>query len=179
MYEIDPIPVQRALDGVVYYWKYVYFFKSPKTTLQGYGWVAEQYTLEESTNIPTHDAIISNNNALIQHQSLINAGYIFQYLRTRNWSVNAIYGMLGNMEDESFINPGKWEDNPTTPPGGFGLVQWTPSTNYTNRLTPGAVPSDIDNRLNRILYELANNVQWISSCHSPAMSFSQYAVSNK
>lgn len=177
MYEIDPIPVQRALDGVVYYWKWVYFYKSPNTTLQGYGWVAEQYTLEVPANIPTYFDVISNNQALTQHQSLVNARYIFQYLRNQGWSLNSIYGMLGNMEHESYINPGKLENNPSTPPGGFGLVQWTPATNYTSWLPQDANPGDINNQLSRILYEVNNNLQWISTLHSPTMSFSQFTHS--
>ena len=49
----------------------------------------------------------------------------------RGWSANAVYALLGNMEQESTINPGLWEGRKKNVRKGFGLVQWTPSTNYT------------------------------------------------
>lgn len=178
MYEINPVPVQRELDGVVYYWLYVYYFRGHNTLSQGYGWVAQQYTLEVPSANPTSSDIICSNAELPLHQSLINARYIFQYLSNQGWSNNAIYAILGNMETESWINPGKWEYDPQTPPGGFGLVQWTPATKYTNWLSPQQNPNDINNQLNRILWEVVNGGQWDEDGHSPSMTFSEFTVSN-
>ena len=42
-----------------------------------------------------------------------------------------------------------------------GLVQWTPYTKYTTWVTGD--PSTMDNNLSRILYEVANNLQWIAT----------------
>lgn len=44
----------------------------------------------------------------------------------------------------------------------IGLVQWTPYTKYTNWILPSD-PSTMDNNLSRILYEVANNLQWIAT----------------
>lgn len=44
---------------------------------------------------------------------------------------------------------------------GYGLVQWTPYTKYTNWVTGD--PSTMDNNIARILYEVQNNLQWIAT----------------
>ena len=62
-----------------------------------------------------------------------NALEMYTYFSGKGWSLNAIAGMLGNMQRESTLNPGIWQGlNSGNSSGGFGLVQWTPSTKYTN-----------------------------------------------
>lgn len=60
------------------------------------------------------------NNALLQYGQLLAGG----------WTLNAIAGLMGNEERESYLNPGQWQGS--TPVGtmsaGFGLVQWTPAS---------------------------------------------------
>ena len=58
-----------------------------------------------------------------------NAEFIYRYLRGKNWSKISICAVLGNMQVESSINPGNWENtyggkNVGRGPG-FGLVHWT------------------------------------------------------
>lgn len=63
---------------------------------------------------------------------------------SRNWQVlspDALYGMLGNMEQESTINPGLWQSKRPFWKG-WGLVQWTPYTKYTNWAKANGYPSD-------------------------------------
>ena len=70
------------------------------------------------------------------------------------------------METESTINPGRWQNDRVggSPDGhGYGLVQWTPYTKYTNWGPIMDDPSTMDNNLNRINWEVANNIQWIST----------------
>ena len=61
-----------------------------------------------------------------------NAYEVFSFLSDRGWTTNAIAGILGNMQSESNINPGVWQNLDS---GnyilGFGLVQLTPANNYT------------------------------------------------
>jgi hypothetical protein len=38
-----------------------------------------------------------------------NVKYIYQYFRSKGWTINAIAGMLGNMQNESGFNPWRWE----------------------------------------------------------------------
>lgn len=77
---------------------------------------------------------ISGNRYLTESEMQNNALIIRDYLVDKGWSMNAIAGMLGNMESESTINPGIWQGliEGTGGGGGFGLVQFTPYTNFTN-----------------------------------------------
>lgn len=114
----------------------------------------------------------SSNSFLSFAQMTENANYILSYLTGQGWTRNAICGILGNMQSESTINPGIWEGlNSNNPSGGFGLVQWTPSTKYINWcISRGINPPDINSNLQRILYEVENNLQFYSS----RMSFAQF-----
>lgn len=54
------------------------------------------------------------------------------------WSFEAVCGVLGNMEAESYVNPGACESNRGIPRtgsiyygGGIGLIQWTDLPAYT------------------------------------------------
>ena len=62
-----------------------------------------------------------------------NAYCIAVYLMHEGWCLEAICGMLGNIQSEGMLQPGYWQNNDvgvlTT---GFGLVQWTPATKYIN-----------------------------------------------
>lgn len=46
-----------------------------------------------------------SSNPLNMEQMKLNATYIANALRQRGWTLNAICGMLGNMQSESTINP--------------------------------------------------------------------------
>lgn len=90
------------------------------------------------------------NNALLVRQMFLgfNTG----------WTVNAIAAMLGNMQSESTVNPGIWENfQPYW--RGYGLVQWTPYTNYSDW-----AGSNWENNGNkecmRIEYERLNGLEW-------------------
>lgn len=54
-----------------------------------------------------------------------NANIVINYYRARGWHDHSIAGLLGNMQNESSVNPGRVEAGGG---GGFGLVQWTPKT---------------------------------------------------
>ena len=70
------------------------------------------------------------NFYLSEAQMQGNAVEVYDFLVPRGWTLNAIAGMLGNMQTESNINPGIWQNldygNYSL---GFGLAQWTPATN--------------------------------------------------
>lgn len=56
-----------------------------------------------------------------------NAILTYVYLSSKGWTLNAIAGFLGNAEVESNISPGCWGLGGSN---AFGLVMWTPSSNY-------------------------------------------------
>jgi hypothetical protein len=117
----------------------------------------------------------SGNRFLTLDEMKTNALYIYDFLIIRGWTINAICGMLGNMQTESTINPAIWQslDDGNTA-GGFGLVQWTPSTKYTNWCTTYSLNYLLmDSNLLRIIYEVENNIQWIHS----TMSFEEFTLS--
>lgn len=180
MYDVPGVATKTAsLNGVSYVWVKVHYYPYGTSTSEGEGWVTVNNTTVVSTSTPTKSNVINVNSLLNQYNRLINARYIHKYLKDRGWSNNAIYAMLGNMEEESSINPGKWEVTNNTAKG-YGLTQWTPMTKYTSWLPTGAIISDIDNQLARILYEVLNdNLQWVKTKMSPSMTFSEFTTSTK
>lgn len=121
---------------------------------------------------------VSGNRFLNTEEQQINAKYIYNYLSAKGWTINAIAGMLGNMQTESTINPAIWEnlDDENTR-GGYGLVQWTPSTKYTSWCNnQGLNPAHMDSALLRIEYELENGLQYYPTDEYP-LTFKQFKES--
>lgn len=125
-------------------------------------------------------AIISSNKSLSRTEALDNAKYITEYFLDLGWTLNAVCGMLGNMERESWINPGVWQNfDEGNMSMGFGLVQWTPATNLIDWATDqGLSWRSISTQCKRIKYEYDNGLQYISTTSYP-LSFSQFAVSEQ
>ena len=70
------------------------------------------------------------NARLNSQQQQENAIYIRDYLLPKGWTLNAICGMLGNLQSESLLNPNLYEDfklhSSELGKYGYGLAQWTP-----------------------------------------------------
>ena len=108
----------------------------------------------------------------------INARYIWQYFYNKGWTLNAVAGMLGNMQTESHINPGIWQDTREGIGPAFGLVQWDPFTKYTNWCEKRDLdPADMDSALLRIEWELENGQQYYSTSEYP-LSFREFTKSS-
>lgn len=111
-----------------------------------------------------------------------NADIIKDCFYDSGWTINAISAIVGNMQAESGINPGRWENEDVgNLSGGFGLVQWTPATKLRNWIDAMYGDGDYTNgdyQLARIIYELDNGLQY-----APAKgfkeSFSEWATSYK
>lgn len=126
---------------------------------------------------------ITGNRFLSWEEMQVNAVYIRDYLIEDGWTLNSIAGMLGNMQSESTINPGTWEnlDPYGTNPDvlGCGLVGWTPSTKYTNWCAErGYTWYNMPPALERIKYELENGLQFYPSAEYP-MTFQEFKVSTE
>lgn len=126
-------------------------------------------------------ATYSKNAYLTAEEQLENATYIYSFLLSKGWSKNAIFAILGNMQSESSVNPGIWEGLVQGDDRGFGLVQWTPSTNYiewavSQGYTTFAAYSQLEPQLLRIIYELNNGLQWITTDTYP-LTFKQFSRS--
>lgn len=124
-----------------------------------------------------YGSLYNESVALTEAEKELNAHYIYSYLSAKGWTLNAIAGILGNMEHESALNPGRWEGNKVGVGPGYGLVQWTKYTKYTNWCTENGLsdPSEMDNNLARIIYEMENGLQYYKK-HYP-YTFKQFAVS--
>jgi hypothetical protein len=116
---------------------------------------------------------------LTMTEMTVNANFILSYLSAKGWSKNAVCGMLGNMQSESSINPARWQSDVIRPSytSGFGLVQWTPYQNYMNWVAGTQWDyKSMEGNLERILYEVANGLQWYSTSAYP-LSFQEFTQS--
>lgn len=124
----------------------------------------------------------NSSGALTEDQMKVNATYIYKHLTDENFTVNAISGILGNMTVESSLNPGRWQSEDVgNMLGGYGLVQWTPATNYINwlkNLDSKMDPSEMDNNLSRLIYEYVNGGQYIPTSDYPE-TFEEFSKSTK
>ena len=73
------------------------------------------------------------------------------------------------MESESGINPGIWEEL-VVEGGGYGLVQWTPYTKYSDWAGQGWQDNG-NKECDRILYEAQNGLQWSSNWYAPHVGY--------
>ena len=117
-----------------------------------------------------------------------NVEQIWLILGAAGWTRNAVAALCGNMQAESTINPGIWENlTPTTTPDinvGYGLVQWTPWNKYAYWAGTGW-ENNGPKQCQRILYEVQNNIQWfengaastIGLPYYPPITFAQFSTS--
>ena len=122
---------------------------------------------------------IKSNNYLTKAEMENNAIIVYAYLSKNGWTLNAIAGILGNMESESNINPWLWEDLTVNYNKGYGLTQWTPATKYID--WAGTEWKNPDRELDRILWEANYNVQWFKNPNAPTpvppISFKEFTQS--
>ena len=98
-----------------------------------------------------------------QDQRKQNVDIIAGYFLDKGWTPNAIAAMLGNMQSESYINPGQWQHGFAVEERdrycGYGLVQWTPWYEKIEPWTDGDL-QNYDLQLTRIEWEVNNGDQW-------------------
>lgn len=127
----------------------------------------------------TNALVTSANRYLSRAEMEGNAAIIAAYFLGNGWTLSAVAAMLGNMESESTINPGIYEDlDDTSTTNGFGLVQWTPNTKYKEWADANGYTDygDILAQCARIKYELENGLQWIPTETYP-LTFAEFSTS--
>jgi hypothetical protein len=109
-----------------------------------------------------------NDTFLTQDQQLNNAQLVANHF-VSTWKPESISALCGNMSHESSINPDMHElGYGDSPDRGYGLVQWTPMTKYTDWANANGLPyADGDSQLARIDYEVDNNIQWFNNPNAP------------
>ena len=124
---------------------------------------------------------IAGNRYLKEEETINNAEIIYSYfVRDHGWTVNACAGMLGNMEHESGVNPGIWQNLTPFPDdpiqSGYGLIQWTPYTVYADWAGSGWENNGLK-QCDRIWWEvLHEGAAWIQTSRFP-VSFKDFIKS--
>lgn len=110
-----------------------------------------------------------------------NARYIYSYLTDKGWTINAISAILGNMQAESSINPGRWQSDNVGGGPAFGIVQWDPYSKYINWATSNGFSdyTTMDANLARIIWEVENREQWYGRLDWAGMSFKDFSQSTQ
>lgn len=119
---------------------------------------------------------ISGNRFLSQTEMKHNALLVRDRLSAAGFSINAIAAILGNMQTESSINPGIWQDLKPNK-GGYGLVQWTPASKYIE-WAGSDWEGNGDKECERIAYEFANDIQYAKTKTYP-LTASNFKTSDK
>lgn len=74
----------------------------------------------------------NNANSMTRDEMENNARELYSQLSGYGWTLNAIAGVLGNFQYESYINPAQWQIGFPIGgnSGGLGLGQWTPPSHW-------------------------------------------------
>ena len=117
---------------------------------------------------------------LSESESLQNAQLVANHLIKQGWTKESISALCGNMRHESSINPDMYEYGYNwSEDRGYGLVQWTPRSKYWNWAeSRNLPPRNGDSQLDRIDYEVEQNIQWISTPNYPE-TYAQFRASTK
>ena len=98
IYDTANAPVKKALNGTTYTWiKVTYYYQGANDqylmATEATGWVTQDNTTKVSTTVPGKSSVYSGNQSYKQNERLVNARYIFDYLRslssTKRWSSSA------------------------------------------------------------------------------------------
>ena len=119
---------------------------------------------------------IYGNRYLTHSEMENNARIVYSFFTGKGWTINAIAAMLGNMQSESSINPGIWEGLKPFQ-GGYGLVQWTPYTKYSEWAGTGW-ENNGSKQMQRIIFELETGIQYYPTSKYPE-TFREFTQSEK
>lgn len=135
-------------------------------------------TLRSGTYGSYYGSLQGASEVLTTAEMQTNATYIYKYLTAKGWTINAVAGLLGNMQYESSINPGRWQSDAVGVGPAYGLVQWDPYTKYHDWCLENGYSdySEMDANLDRIIYELNNNIQYYPTDSYP-LTFKEFTVS--
>lgn len=119
---------------------------------------------------------ITGNRFLSMTEMQNNAKEFYSIMGSAGFTLNAISGMLGNIQTESTVNPGIWQDLKPYKLG-YGLVQWTPYTNYSDWAGAGWEDNG-DKECERIIFEFDNGLQYYPTSQYP-LSASEFRNSTQ
>ena len=145
----------------------IYPYSNPTDGYTFQGFIYNPYV--EGGAPPEPDNWITGNRYLDRSEMDNNAIKFYYTMSRLGFSYNAILGMLANIQSESTINPAIWES--LTPyGGGYGLVQWTPYTKYSDWAGSGWEANG-QRECERIDYEAQLGLQWFSNPSAPDIGY--------
>lgn len=154
--------------------KTVYFDENGSMVFGSYELEGKTYEFDEKTGalkrIPPMERewIVNENDPLETMKN--NALIIWGILKDQKWSMEAVSGMLANMEMLSGITPEKEEED------RYGLLLLPKSENVESWMeNNGLDPKQGSAQISRILFEKENNLHWNRSEDYP-ISFKEYSV---
>lgn len=103
-------------------------------------WTCTQVNSGSVVSGQAYASVCTGASTLTSAQMASNAKYICHYLMSQGFTKNAACGVLGNMQQESGLNPGIWQYTNNVSQG-YGLVQWTPATTFLDRAVATGVIS--------------------------------------
>lgn len=104
---------------------------------------------------------------LSEDEALENAELVAEVLKD-GWDKKAISAIIGNMWEESSVNPHLYEQGyGHSMQKGFGLLQWTPAMKLKDWAdSNGEDWTDGEGQLARLNWEIDNDEQWVADGHS-------------
>ena len=114
--------------------------------------------------------------SLTQDEKDHNARLAMAFLLRQGFTRESAAAIVGNMWAESGLSPGQWQGG-TPYSGGYGLLQWTPYTLYSDWAV-----TDWENngpkQMERLMYEKANGLEFY---RTPPwnMSFTEFSQSTQ
>jgi LysM repeat protein len=132
----------------------------------------------------TRTWINPNDTFLTDTEKMNNAQLVADHFAGTDWKKESLSALCGNMAHESSLNPDMHElGYGDSPDRGYGLVQWTPMTKYTDWASASGLPWDSgDSQLARIDYEVNNNIQWFNNPNAPefdGVSFADFRANTQ
>ena len=121
---------------------------------------------------------VKGNRYLSQKEMENNAYIFYSVMYNYGFDFKSICAMLGNIQRESGINPGLWQSLKVNPSMGFGLVQWTPSTNYTDWAKKHGYDNDDGYGQCKWLDEETASKQWIKTTAYP-LTWEEFKTNSK
>lgn len=141
-------------------------YRSSWEASRGYQLAGFIYLGEEPIE-PETNTWAKGNRYLTDDEMYHNGRLVYGYFN-EHMTFNAICGILGNMQNESRVNPGIWQNLYPAVSNGYGLVQWTPSTVITKWLSEnGYAVDDGNGQLEWILTQTVAQGQWIETSEYP------------
>lgn len=110
---------------------------------------------------------IDSKNRLTAEKQKVNAEYIYKYCLKQGWSKEAACGLLGNIQQESYFNPGVWQSDKNTKQG-YGLVQWTPADQKILKWMGGLSPEEANDMAEKEKKKLMDlQLEWLIKTCQP------------